>query len=359
MKTFTVAEINEKRILGRNTFTDDKALSLFWAASALEVNVKSAEVWAFISCDYNGLTPWVSVSINGYPVSRFIPSKEGQWYCVAQNLNPEVEHLVTIMKDTQPMPGDEKNALFIHQLKLSDSGTFCELKPRKYNIEVIGDSISTGEGLNGNPDEMDWISMWMSAHKTYAVQFAKAMDGNLSVISQCGWGLKWAYDGNFNNNIPDYYNEVCSLYTDDFHKKLGACDKWDFSKTKNDFVIINLGTNDNSGLSVLEDKDGAKKLFVQTVESFLGTVRKSNPSAQIIWMYGMLKLDQIPALLEKGISNYKNSSGDTKVHLLEVAAMEDVEQIPEDKGSRGHPGPKTHRLAAESLLNLAKRISDN
>ena len=208
MKTLKINQIKNKRVLGRTGFKDsDSKLSLFWGASALEINVKGKEVWVLVSGNWTTHEPWVAVEVNGYQTNRFVAPKEPQWVCIARNLNAEKENLISIIKDTQAMAGDAEHVLFIHEIGLSDEGDFCTLPERKLNIEFIGDSITSGEGLAGNPDEMDWISMWMSAHKTYAVQFAKAMDGNLSVISQCGWGLKWAYDGNFNNNIPDYYND--------------------------------------------------------------------------------------------------------------------------------------------------------
>jgi len=36
--------------------------------------------------------------------------------------------------------------------------------------------------------------------------------------------------------------------------------------------------------------------------------------------------------------------------------MSEVEITEEDKGSRGHPGPKTHKLAAEKLTKFIKAL---
>ena len=49
------------------------------------------------------------------------------------------------------------------------------------------------------------------------------------------------------------------------------------------------------------------------------------------------------------MEDYKKESGDQNVFTLELDAMEDVENHLLDKGSRWHPGPKTHELAAKKI----------
>ncbi len=49
-------------------------------------------------------------------------------------------------------------------------------------------------------------------------------------------------------------------------------------------------------------------------------------------------------------------SGDKNIFTLEFESM-DSEVEEEDKGSRGHPGPKTHRLATEKLCQVIKALS--
>jgi lysophospholipase L1-like esterase len=377
MKTYKVSDIEKKRVLGRTLPVEkDKALTLFWAASALEINVKSSEVYLLFSADYDNSEPWVSVYINGAPVSRFMVEKgQPRWVCLARNMNPENENLITVYKDTQPMTGEEKHSLFIHEVGLSDSGEFCELAPRKLKLEFIGDSITSGEGLAGSPNDMDWITQWFVGSSTYAAQTARALNADFSVISQCGWGLCWGWDGNRNSRIPPYYEQVCGVMWGESQEKLGAKKAWDF-KGGSDFVIINLGTNDNGAFfqppwqeAELKDKyrlnlnaDGTvctqdAKVINDGVRDFLKTVRKNNPNAVIIWCWGMIKLDLVPPLIQSAIEEYMEESGDQRVCTLELDSMEMVEKLAEDKGSRGHPGPKTHRLAAMKLSDFIAKLS--
>ncbi len=377
MKTYKVSDIEKKRVLGRTLPVEkDKALTLFWAASALEINVKSSEVYLLFSADYDNSEPWVSVYINGAPVSRFMVEKgQPRWVCLARNMNPENENLITVYKDTQPMTGEEKHSLFIHEVGLSDSGEFCELAPRKLKLEFIGDSITSGEGLAGSPNDMDWITQWFVGSSTYAAQTARALNADFSVISQCGWGLCWGWDGNRNSRIPPYYEQVCGVMWGESQEKLGAKKAWDF-KGGSDFVIINLGTNDNGAFfqppwqeAEVKDKyrlnlnaDGTvctqdAKVINDGVRDFLKTVRKHNPDAVIIWCWGMIKLDLVPPLIQSAIEEYMEESGDQRVCTLELDSMEMVEKLAEDKGSRGHPGPKTHRLAAMKLSDFIAKLS--
>lgn len=410
MKTIKISQLKEKRILGRTAFgacinadantvantdaetgtdsgncsdalsaedikvTGDGSLALFWAASALEFSVHSSAVWIQLSADYDSKEPWISVYINQSPVSRFMVEKgEPRWFCIANNLNPQKDNLITIYKDTQPMSDDTRHSLFIHQAGLSDDGEFIPLKPRKLKLEFVGDSITSGEGLAGSPDEMEWITQWFAGSKTYAAQTARTLDADFSVVSQCGWGLCWGWDGNRNSKIPPFYEDVCGVMQGDFQKSIGSQLAWDFNGGS-DFVIINLGTNDNGAFFqppwMQSEKGEEYKLtsengkickkdaavIQENAIEFLKKVRRCNPNAKIIWCWGMIPLDLIPPVIKTSVEEYKKTSGDKDVYLLEFDSMNELEKLPEDKGSRGHPGPKTHKIAAQKLVEMIRSL---
>lgn len=375
MKTYKLNEISEKRILGRNVKDAENlsSLALFWGASALEICVKASEVWVNFSSDFDNSESWVCIEINGMQISRFIAPKEKTWICVARNLNPEKENLISIIKDTQAMSSDEHHSLFINEIGLSDDGTFAKITPRKMKIEFIGDSITSGEGLAGGIDEMEWIPQWFCASKTYAIQTAKALNADWSVMSQCGWGICWGWDGNIHTAIPPHYENVCSLMWGEYQEKLGVLQKYDFGNGS-DFVVINLGTNDNGAFfqPAWKDENGKEhvlhtnkngeatdedgKLVYEGVKSFLKNIRKHNPNSKIIWTWGMIRLTSIPKFIQNAVDDFKTENDDKNVFTLEFDAMEDVEKLTEDKGSRGHPGPKTHKLATQKLTDFIKKL---
>ena len=293
--------------------------------------------------------------------------------CLVRGLNSQVENEICIYKDTQPMPGDTKHSLKVKNISLDDNGKFCEIKPAKMKIEFIGDSITSGEGLAGAPEQMEWIPSVFVGSESYAAQVSRYFEADFSVFSQCGWGLCWGWDGNRNNNIPKFYEKVCGVMEGDFHNQLGENQDYDF-KDGSDFVVLNLGTNDDgaffqppwkdekSGIEYKLELDGGKisasdnEYIVQRAKNFLSLIRKHNKNAQIIWCYGMIKLKFIPECLNTAIKQWKKETGDSKIHLLELDSMEDVEKNYEDKGSRGHPGKKVHKLAAEKLKKLIEKF---
>lgn len=358
MKSYNIHQISDLRILGRTDISNKNSpLPLFWGAAAVEINVKASEVWVKLSATYNSNEPWVAIEVNNSLTNRFlVPAGEPVWFCVARGLNPAKENLISIIKDTQAMPDDDAHALFIHEIGLNDEGSFEKIPQRPLKIEFIGDSITSGEGLAGGPDEQDWIPQWFSASQTYAVKTSHLLNADWSCISECGWGLYWAWDGNTNGAIPPHYENICSVMKGDYQKTLGAQKTFNFD-SGSDVVILNLGTNDNTAHSSLTitDKEYADTI-ISTAKNFLKTIRKHNPKAAIIWSYGMLQLDVFPPLLQNAIEQYKSETGDNKVFLLKLNSIEEAEKSPFDKGSRGHPGPATHTQAALKLSDFIKSV---
>ena len=372
MKCYKLNEIENKRILGRNVQNADKneSVNLFWAASGLEINVKAKEAWVTFTADYSAYEVWVSIFLNDVRISRFMVEKgEQKKVCLVRDLNPENENVITIYKDTQPMPGDSCHSLKINEIMLDDEGVFCKVKPKNVKMEFIGDSITSGEGLTGSPQQMEWIPALFVGSESYACEVARKSNADFSVVSQCGWGLCWGWDGNRYNNLPSHYEKVCSVMAGDFHKTLGAFEDFDF-KNGSDFVIINLGTNDNGAFfqpAWKDEKTGTeykltlendkplqkdKDFIVNAAKNFLTLIRKHNKNAQIIWCYGMIKLNIITECIKNAVEQWSFENGDKNIHILELDSMEDLEKTDADKGSRCHPGKKVHKSAAEKLEQL-------
>lgn len=377
-KIYDVCEIPHKRIRGRNVKgagQDAKPLALFWAGSGLEFRVKSNEVWALIESDFSSHESWICVFVNGRPVSRFMPQKGRAWVCLFRGIPIQSASTIFIMKDTQPMPGDPKHILLIHKIAVSGDAEFVEPPAYDMNIEFIGDSITTGEGLAGAVGEMDWISAYMSVAQNYAVRTAHRLNADFRILSQGGWGFVSGYDNNIRNALPLYYEDVCSVETGEKQRALGAADKYDFAEWRADVVVVNLSANDSGAFSNppwrdpetgLEHKlcwdenkkpypDAEKKLG-EGVKSFLRSLRKNNPSAKIIWVWGMIETPEVTAIIQKYAKEFIEETSDKNIYTLELESMA-CEADEEDRGSRGHPGPKTHALAAARLSGFIKSIT--
>lgn len=366
---YQIYQIPNKNILGRNVkdaMTSKNPLALFWSASGIEICTNASELWVQVSSDYSVNEIYLAVQISGYTIARFMAPKEKTWICVAKNLNPQEKNNISIIKDSQPSAFDPNHIVQIHQIAVTKNAEFFQVPKKDCFIEFIGDSITSGEGLCGRPEAPEWISSYISVSNNYAMQIAKIKNAEISIISQCGWGITRGWDSNIYSNIPSHYQNVCSIFNSPMQKELGSCQEYDFSK-KADFVVVNLGTNDNSSFNnpwtdestgkvyqyqVNDDgtvAESSKKEIYEGIKNFLYQIRKNNTRAKILWVWGMLKLDKIPAILQNAMEDYKKESGDQNVFSLELDAMEDVENHLLDKGSRWHPGPKTHELAAKKI----------
>ena len=223
----------------------------------------------------------------------------------------------------------------------------------KYRLEFVGDSITSGEGTVGAVYEEDWISAFFSAENTYPRMVADALSAEYRVISQSGWGIVTGWDGNAENKIPPFYTQVCGLLTGERNASLGALEDYDFEAWQPDAVIINLGTNDATAIqSAAElgqewagtrDIEEVKEILTTAICDFLKVVRNSNPTAQIIWGYGMLG-DNFLSVIREAVEGYAKQTADSRIHFLHLP-----DTTPDTVGSRLHPGVKAHQITAKEI----------
>lgn len=369
---YYVDEIEEIKLWGRhpsNVLKNHKPVSLFWSASGVEVNVKTNEIWACIESDYDANEPWLSVWVDGRILSRFMLRKGKHFYCLIRGLSTGTAHSIRLMKDTQAMSGDGKHLLLVHGFSLSKGAEFLPVQERKLKLEFIGDSITSGEGLKGAVDEGDWISSWISCSENYAVQAGEKLNADYCLLSQCGWGVVAGWDNNPFSVMPPHYENVCSLLWGPRQKDFGCNESYDFDSFKPDYIFVNLGTNDNSafnqpawidpktGIEYKLNKNGEDyKKVGDGISSFLEKIRSKNPSSKIVWLWGMLEIAEMEPYILEGVNNYRKLSGDENVFTMKLESNL-CEVKEEDKGSRGHPGPLTHKLAAEKIVQFVQEYS--
>ena len=366
LEVIAISNVQHVKIHGRTT-TVRSPLTLFWTGSAVELNVQGTEFWVEIESSYDLLEPWISIVINGVPVSRQMLTRGRAWICVFRGMNPNAVKNVRIIKDVQAMSGDLNNSLQFHAVKAD--GTFLPVEEKPLKIEFIGDSITSGEGAIGAKTEEDWVPMWFSALHNYTFMTAEALDAEYRVISQSGWGVLSSWDNNPNGNIPAYYEQVCGLLKGERNEQLGALEPHDFSSWQPDVIVVNLGSNDDgafqspawtdpitgqvykqrlNGDGTYHEADLAK--FENAVERFLIKLRKNNPQAHIIWAYGMLGSSLLPAIY-RAVDAYH---GQTRDHAVSILQLPNTTE--ETIGARSHPGDQSHRRSADVLTEYIRRI---
>ena len=310
-----------------------EGIDFFWSASGFEVNSNGSELWAQIASDYDKFEVWISVWLNGVQTARLMLNKGTNDVCLYRNLPAAKAKNIRVYKETQAMGDDDKHRFLLKSL--STDGDLLPVTPQPLRIEFIGDSITSGEGTVGAKGETDWTSIFFGATKTWAFKLARMVGADFNVISQSGWGVVCGYDGNLSHALPKYYGEVCSVAN-----RFGGEREWDFSNFEPDWVIVNLGTNDQNPC---QSRPDIAEIFEAGVISFLTKIRAGNPKAKIVWCYGMIG-HILAQQIERAVDAYKKQSGDKDVQYILLPEI-DMEKT----GALSHPTEAQQQEAADYL----------
>ena len=366
LKSYSLKEVEYYKVHGR-TEDDMYPLPLFFNGSGIEVNVTGSELWIDVEVDCDVHEPWIWTAINGAFMSRQMLLPGSYSICLFRSMSPEAVKNVKFMRELQAMSEDDSCHILVKGFQTD--GFFLPVSDRRYKLEFIGDSITSGEGTYGANEDTDWIAMYMSSSQNYAVMVSDALDADYHLFSQGGWGVLSGWDNNPNSNIPSRYEKLCGLAGGEFNEKLGVSRPYHFEKWKADAIIVNLGTNDASSFNQpaftdpvtgktfkqRKNPDGSFNpddlmRFEQAVIDFLTMIRKHNPDSHIVWTYGMLGYDLTLAITD-AINRYQKQSGDINVAFLQLPNT-----TAETVGAHAHPGVKSHERAAKVLIEYLKPI---
>ena len=347
LKNYKSYEIGDYVSFGRNKVTDN-GIALFWAGSGIEFRVAAKKLFVTIDCMYDSMELMLDIIIEGERTQKFTLKKGTEVYQVFDGMNPDKPVKVRLVRDTQNMPDEKNSYLFIKSFETD--GEFKEAPEYNYNIEFIGDSLTSGEGC-GLTRRDEWIPVVFDAVKNYTYMTADILNANYYVLSQSGWGLYASWDANVKNVLPDYYEQICGTTNCNKCIESGAHDKWDFSDVEMDAVVINLGTNDGTALNTGKfNREEFYRSFKRKAVDFLTTIRKNNPSCVIVWAYGMLGYDMEP-LIKEAIDEYRAKSSDSRVEYLKLP-----EAKQDELGVRWHPTPEAHAKSARVLADYIQSL---
>ncbi len=363
MPAANVFEIAELRPLGR--FHEASArragvLPLFWAGSGFEVCFSGSELHLILEADFERFEPWIAVEVDGAPLIRMPLGRGETDVCVFRGMASGVKH-VRLWKECQPMCDDPAHRLWVKELRW-DGGAFLPVPAHALKLEFVGDSITSGEGAIGAKRETDWTTALFSSSRNFAHETARALDAECRLISMGGWGIRSGWDNDPRHVIPDIYGRVCGPAGGERDLALGAQTENDFTAWQPDAVIVNLCTNDAGAMTQPAWHGDGGRAFRQTdtpeglariedaAAAFLRELRRRNPSAQLVWAYGMIG-DALRPQLERAVERVRRETGDTRIHYLPLPGMTD-----ETTGALGHPGEACHRAAADVTVKFLKEI---
>ena len=313
---------------------DEKSCDLWWSGSGVRTTFDGRRLEAEFTVADDEHTPFAAVTVDGAPVARFALMPGTHRYDILGRMEAGVKHEIEIRRDSQPTDGDTApvilNALYAE-------GALSAPKARPRLIEFLGDSLTVGEGTVGPTDAMEWRMLWISNQFAFPTLTAEAMNAEKRVVALGGWGAYLSYDANPTHTIGAIYEKLC-----------GACPAgdvpYDFAAQRPaDAVVINLGTNDASGINSLPEdrREAGRAALEECAVKLMELVRAHNPNAAIIWAYGLCG-DAVEAPLKRAVER-RIAAGDGNVRYLALADCNG------DMGSRMHPSRAAHSRAATQI----------
>ncbi len=215
---------------------------------------------------------------------------------------------------------------------------------KKLKIEFIGDSITCGYGIDAGAYG-SFSTETENFMKTYAYLTAEKLGADYSAVCYSGYGVLSGYteNGRINDKqlVMNEYDKACHISGQDDPL-------WDFSRLKNDIVVINLGTND---ASYCGSSSYGRQQFTDAYVNMLVTVREKNPDAYILCILGDMNNSLYPSI-ENAVSQYRDAYNDSRAEAFSV----DFKMGENDIVIDGHPGAHSNICAAEVLTEKIETL---
>lgn len=343
---------NLYRICGRTTWQEG-ALYLGYSASFVEFSFFGTKATAEFVTDR---LDWpdshrgsVAVFVDGEeePVKRFLLTKEKEQIVLFEGDAPK-QTTIRIMKYSEAA----FSAVGITSIE-ADGEILPPPAVKEKKIEVIGDSITCGYGIEGVVDADTFNTAQENPWNAYGCRVARALDADFSLISWSGNGIISHYVEESVNEprndealMPElYYYED---YSADMRRDKAKTDysKRDFTAYQPQLIIINLGTNDGSYTRNIPARDRA---FINGYVKFLRQVREVNPYANILCTVGVMAT-AAKDLVGEAVSRV-NDFGDKKVFFKEAPLQNgEVDGI----GTDWHPTESTQKKFGSYLVEYIR-----
>lgn len=236
-------------------------------------------------------------------------------------------------------------------LETDDEAVLTPTPAKNRKIEIIGDSITCGYGV----DDEDWAHPFATATenvtKSYSYKTIRALDADYSIFSTSGHGIISGYTADpsiqmTEQKVPDYYGGY-GLSCDFFGETISPTNTpWDFSRFVPDAVVINLGTNDDS---YCQDDSAKQADYKENYKKFLKTIREKYPQATVFCILGLMG-DRLYPTVDKVVKEYSAETGDTNVYSLHLPPQLESDGFVSDY----HPTAVSHDKATAVLVPFIK-----
>lgn len=344
-KTFAADEQHVK-LIGR-TLNENGALWLALSASGFEFTMTGTSASVTVLGD-NRITSDTAKSrfaayVDGEKVLDEMVTQEQQTFTIFTS-ETEKEVTIKLLKLSEAA----ESIMGISSIDVVSTGDIAPTAEKELKIEFIGDSITCGYGVDDEVKENHFSTATEDATRAYAYKTAMNLDADYSLVSFSGHGIISGYTGDGKKQdqqlVPPFYEKIARNYSG---SKIVEND-WDFSRFTPDIIVINLGTNDNSYVKKVKEKEEEYKAgYIE----FIKQIRKNNPNAKIICTLGIMG-NELFFPMRKGITQYKEESGDTNVETVLLATQTAADGYAAD----WHPTEKTHTKAATRMTQFINEL---
>lgn len=349
----SIADEGHVKCIGR-TCMDGNIRWLICSGSGIEfyaklkrVDITVAGGFAAMKADNEPYYARIAIYVNGDRVIDAWINEAEKTYTAFSSREEENIHIKVIK-----LSEASASICGIKRISVKDDGEIYPVEKESHKIEIIGDSITCGYGVDDGNKEHHFTTLTEDVTKSYAYLTAEALEADYSIFSISGYGIISGYTDtgvkNTTGIITGYYEKVG--FSNDKYNAVKDIDSipWDFHKFQPELVVINLGTNDDS---YCQDDKERQAEFIKRYEEFLKTVRKNNPQAKILCTLGIMG-DRLFPSVETAVKNFRKSTGEKEIYTMAFEPQKEEDGY----GADWHPSPYTQSKAANRLVSEIQTI---
>ncbi len=213
-------------------------------------------------------------------------------------------------------------------------------KSTKRKMEIYGDSISCGYGNLASSNKESFAMDTEDGMQAYGQLCAEELDFDCNTISYSGLAMALS---------P--FNSDYNLLT--IHDTSDGVNKWDFNNYIPEYVVINIGTNDNTAYNSSSSKEKPAKLelFKNNYLELMEKLKDAYKEVKFVCVSNMMisiSKDLIDGILES-INAINEKYGSCAYYYAFDT---------DNKGADGHPGLSAHKNNATLLADFITSLDD-
>ncbi len=310
--------------IGRHDTRDPARVRADWSATSVFATFDGTGVTARV----DGADNYFEVFIDGERTAtlHFTPGSgtdTSKTLTLASGLT-RGRHTVQLVRRTEAF----NNPTEFLGFTITDGALVETTYPFARRMEVIGDSITCGYGIEGASATCSFSAQTENAASTYAARTARHFDAALSVVAYSGKGMYRDLDFDMRATMPMLYERA--LFND-------AELDWVYASYVPDVVVINLGTNDFGN-------GDPGEAFTETYLTFIARIEALYPGVEIFCLAGGMSNGGMLTRVQAAVSA-RHAAGDMRVHYVELPPLTE-----DELGCDYHPNNAANAKMADILI---------